>query len=520
MVTQSRNCWPDPEFEIKSDSEDVYRSELKSKISKESSLFQSEKETRKRSNNLQRQLGLFIDKNGVLRCSGRLQNANLDADTVTPILLPKYNRFTSLVIDRAHKQLLHSGTSQTLSYIRYKYWIPKGRSAVKSVISKCSICRKVEGGPYRMPVMPPLPKSRVTISTPFSKMGIDYLGPLYIKSQGNTCKVWVCLFTCLVTRAIHLEMVQDMSSEEFILALKRFISLRGQPTEIISDNAMQFKSASKALNTVWKRVLKSTDVQNFSANSDIKWSFIVELAPWMGGFYERLVSLVKRALRKSLGKKLLTLIQLQTLLKKVEAVVNTRPLVYIGEEFGENVLTPAHFLCLNPRIVTQSIEHDLDENDEDYVPHESTENKLLMIWKKGQKLVDCFWKTWRNDYLLNLRERTQTKLKSSRIQSQSMPSKGEVVLIKDDCPRGCWKLGKITDLCISSDGNIRSAKVKTSSGRVLGRPLSLLYPLEVSSEQTTEPTEKDNSAGEIPRIPSDRKSKENARKKIRVIFEN
>ncbi|XP_045167722.2 uncharacterized protein LOC123531009 [Mercenaria mercenaria] len=223
-----------------------------------------------------------------------------------------------------------------------------------------------------MPVMPPLPKSRVTMSTPFSKLGLDYLGPIYIKSQSNTGKVWVCLFTCLVTRVIHLEVVQDMSSDKFILALKGFISLGGQPTEIIGDNAMQFKSACKTLNTVWKRVLKSTDVQNLSTNSDIKWSFIVKLAPWMEGFYERLVGLVKRALRKSLGKKLLTLVQLQTLLKEVEAVVNTRPLVYTGEVLDENVLTPAHFLCLNPRLVTQSIEHDLNENDEDYVPLEST----------------------------------------------------------------------------------------------------------------------------------------------------
>ena len=125
------------------------------------------------------------------------------------------------------------------------------------------------------------------------RTGIDYLGPLYIKSNGENKKTWICLFICLVTRAIHLELMKDMTAEEFLCGFLRFISIRGTPAEITSDNALHFKTASKVLDLVWKDVIRCEEVQDYVSNSRIKWSFIVELAPWMGGFYERLVGLVK-----------------------------------------------------------------------------------------------------------------------------------------------------------------------------------------------------------------------------------
>lgn len=223
--------------------------------------------------------------------------------------------------------------------------------------------------------------------------------------------MWVCLFTCLVTRAIHLELLQDMSAEEFLLGFRRFISQRGSPIEIISDNALQFKTASKTLNLIWQKVTKCEEVQNHVSNSGVKWIFIIELAPWMGGFYERLVGLVKRALRKTVSRKLLTYVQLQTVLKEVEATVNARPLVYICDDIDSTItLTPGHFLTLNPNTGVPELEY--DENDVDYNPYESTAERLLQTWKKGQRLLNVFWKIWRDEYLLSLRERTQNTLKS------------------------------------------------------------------------------------------------------------
>ena len=205
------------------------------------------------------------------------------------VLLPRNERFTHLMIEKVHKQNLHSGVSQCLSQIRHKYWIPYGRAAVKSVIQSCLVCRRHEGGSYKLSTMSPLPGKQIREATSFSRTGLDYLGPLHIRSKDGTQKVWVCLFTRLVVRAVHLELILDMTTEEFLLTLRRFISQRGPPVEIISDNALTFKLASTALELIWKNDTKHDDIQSYVSNVGIKWSFIVEYAPWMGGFYERLV---------------------------------------------------------------------------------------------------------------------------------------------------------------------------------------------------------------------------------------
>ena len=223
----------------------------------------------------------------------------------------------------------------------------------------------------------------------------------------------------------------------------------------------------------------------YVSNSGIKWSFIVELAPWIGGFYERLVGLVKRSLRKSVGRNLLSDTQLQTLLKEIEAVVNSRPLVYAGDDIDSSItLTPGHLLTLNPKTGVPELE--FEQQDPNFDPYESSADRLIRIWKKGQRFLNGFWKLWRDDYLLSLRERTQNTLKTGRVATHSYPQVGDIVLVKDDLPRGCWNMGKIVKLNISADSCVCSGRVKLHTGRIIGRPLKLLFLLEVSvsGEQT------------------------------------
>ena len=183
-----------------------------------------------KSNNQKKQLGLYLDADGLLRCQGRIDQATMISESARrPVLIPKNERYSHLMIERVHKQNLHSGVSQCLSQVRHKYWVPHGRAAVKSVIQSCLVCRRHEGGPYKLPSMPPLPGKRIREATPFSRTGLDYLGPLHIRTKDGTQKVWVCLFTCLVVRAVHLELILDITTEEFLLALRRFISQRGRP---------------------------------------------------------------------------------------------------------------------------------------------------------------------------------------------------------------------------------------------------------------------------------------------------
>lgn len=435
--------------------------------------------SKKPQNNLEKQLGLFIDSNGIIRCKGRLENSNLTESARLPILLPSGDRFTHIIIKRIHEKILHSGVSQTLNALRLKYWVPRGRATVRKVIHMCLICRRTEGGPYKMPKMAPLPKSRVSEAVPFLYTGLDYLGPLYTKINVEIKKVWICLFTCMVTRAIHLEIVGDMTTVSFLNCFRRFIATRGTPQEIVCDNALHFKLASETTNLVWKNIFVSEDVVQYSANQGIKWSFIVELAPWMGGFYERLVSLVKRSLRKTIGRKILTFDQLVTVTKEVEAVVNSRPLVYVGDDINSTiVIMPSYFLGLNPNTGIPSIVD--EENDPSFEPKTINSHKMFEIWKKGNKLLDMFWSIWRTEYLSSLRERSKLCHKAPKNSSDLLPTIGSVVLIKDNLPRGMWKLGKIIKLNKGKDGLIRSVKLKTSSGKILGRPLCLLYPLEMT----------------------------------------
>ena len=429
---------------------------------------------------IQKQLGLYIDENGILRCKGRLENATLSESARLPILLPNGDWFTHLVIERVHKELLHSGVSQTLAATRMRFWIPKGRSTVKRVVNTCTVCRRYEGGSYKMPPLCSYPKTRVSESKPFSRVGLDYLGPLHIKTENGSSKVWICLFTCLVTRAIHLELVCDMSTDEFLMCFKRFISIRGTPSEIISDNAMQFRTASDILGRVWGQIHKEEEIASYISNKGIKWKFNVELAPWMGGFYERLIALVKRSMKKTIGRRLFTLIQMQTLIKEIESVINTRPLVYVGDDINSSIpLSPAHFLTLNPTLGIPVMDI---SNDPDYLPVISYAEKLIKIWKRGQELLDMFWKIWRHEYLTSLRERTQTKLRDGRVHSHSSPKVNDVVLIKEDSARGNWRFGKVIQLVQSRDGLVRSVRVMLPSGREIGRPINLLYPMELSGE--------------------------------------
>ena len=197
----------------------------------------------------QKQFDLFFDDRGLIRCRGRLNNAILPYATKYPLFLPRGAHFTALVVRRAHCRVMHNGVKETLTEIRMRYWIIKGRSIVRSIIHCCVTCKRHEGAPFKTPLPPALPVFRVQEQPPFTFTGVDYAGPLYIPSK-ETNKAWICLFTCCVTRAVHLELVTDMSTDSFIRCLKRFAARRGMPKRILSDNGKSFKAAAVFLERI------------------------------------------------------------------------------------------------------------------------------------------------------------------------------------------------------------------------------------------------------------------------------
>ena len=204
---------------------------------------------------------------------------------------------------------------------------------------------------------------------------MDNAGPLFVQGMNNISnKDYICLFTCASVRAVHLELVEKLTTTAFIRALRRFISRRGMPEVIISDNAKNFQAASKEL--VGSRHLSgSEEYKNFVSDRGKKWHFIVERASWWGGFYERLIALVKRCIKKTLGQTSLSYVELNSMLTEVEAVLSSRPLTYTYPHVQDGPpLTPSHFLCgyriLSPLLTNQE--------DQEYYPPEEHQNSLTL----------------------------------------------------------------------------------------------------------------------------------------------
>ena len=286
---------------------------------------------------------LFLDDEGILRCKTRLQNAPVIDTSKRPILLPKRHHFTTLVIREIHDSVAHSGVRMTLSVVRERYWILRGRESVKRVVRNCLLCNWFSERAFATAPSLSLPEFRTDEGPPFVNIGLDFAGPLYIRgAQGNTSKSYICLFTCASTHAVHLELTESLDTESFLRAFRRFTARRGLPKLILSDNRKTFKSASIEI----RKIVRSKAVLNYLANRNIEWRFIPERAAWFGSIYERMVGSVKKCLRKVIGRSILRYDELNTLLIEVEGIVNSRPISYVyGDSEGVSyALTPAHLI--------------------------------------------------------------------------------------------------------------------------------------------------------------------------------
>ena len=232
----------------------------------------------------QSQLSPKIHWHEIIRLQGRFINADLPEDAKLPILLPRQEHFSKLFIQDIHHKIHYCGVSQMLGQLRQRYWIPQGQTVVKMILKRCLICLRFQGGPYKVKPMLPWPTSKVIRSKAFTNTGLDYFVPLYIRQGNERVMVWVCLFTCITVRAIQLELVDDMTAEQFLSALCRFITRHGTPDQIILDKAPNFKGAKNVVDMAWEKVVNDPLVHSYLSDLRLKCSFIIELSPWMGGF--------------------------------------------------------------------------------------------------------------------------------------------------------------------------------------------------------------------------------------------
>lgn len=278
-----------------------------------------------------------------------------------------------------------------------------------------------------------------------------------------------------------MDLVPDMTATSFLRCLKRFVARRGIPRRIVSDNGQTFKAAAKAIETM----LSEEDVQQYLSGNKIIWSFNVEKAPWWGGIFERMIKSTKRCLRKVIGRAKLYYDELITALTEIEAVLNSRPLTYLSPDDFEEPVTPSHFLC-GRRILNLPDGLRQEDVDEEFELAQSTQATLSRRLRHLNATLNHFWKRWKREYLLELREAHRYH---NGKEDATPPSVGDIVLVSDDStPRGLWKLARVNSLIKGKDGQTRGAVLQVASGSgrssTLQRPIQLLYPLEVASPFT------------------------------------
>lgn len=419
-----------------------------------------QKQTLKQEKTKLQKLNPFRNSKGLLCVGGRLNNSDLTDTAKHPVILPKKHHVVNLIIGQYHAKTGHSGTERVLTEIRQKYWILKGRSAVWTYKVKCVECRKRYAQP-ETPKMADLPADRVSgPRAAFSHVGLDFFGPYAVKRGRGTAKRYGCIFTCLTTRAIHIEIAESLSTDSFINALQRFICRRGCPLRIRSDNGTNFVGANKELKQAIKEWNKQR-IENYMLQKEITWIFNPPTASHMGGVWERQIRSVRKVLNGIMQQQTLTDESLVTLMCQVEAIINGRPLTRLSEDPEDlEPLTPNHLLLLRsgPTLPPGKF----DEADV-YRKH----------WKQVQYLADQFWQRWTKEYLSTL----QVRQKWWNESSKSLKPDDIVLIVDDRSPRNSWSLGRIIETYPGKDGHVRSAKIRTQHTQLV-RPVHKLCLIE------------------------------------------
>ncbi|KAI3381780.1 hypothetical protein SNEBB_009348 [Seison nebaliae] len=449
-----------------------------------------------------KQLRLFMDNSGVIRCRSRLQLSDMEQSSKCPIYLPRLHRFTKLKVVQAHEDHSHAGVTSTVALLRSQFWIPRCRQLVRSVVKQCRMCCRLLAMPYKAPDVPPLPSFRVQRSRAFSHVGIDYAGPFLVKGVGTpNFKAYIVLYTCASTRAVHLEVVEDASTEAFLRSFRCFCARRSTPKLVLTDNASTFLNASLQL----KALYKEATVQEAIAQRGITWRTIPARAPWFGGFWERMVGLTKDCMRKTLGRAFVTFAEFRAICTEIEARINSRPITCVSPDIDDpEPLTPAHLIMGEPIDVLPALGQGTRLLDPSY-----DKEAISSRHRRYQQKIDDCWRRWRDEYLTSLREQQSSSNEPSPIKV------GDVVLIHQDTARLNWKLGRVVGLHMGRDGRIRSAEVKTDNG-VISRPVVKLYPLETSFDPGSDPA----PAKDLPSVNEMRPPRRKAAIKARRKFVN
>ncbi|XP_070518841.1 uncharacterized protein [Cardiocondyla obscurior] len=381
-------------------------------------------------------LNAFMGRDNLIRLKTKIVMRNDVYNFRYPIILPGKHRIVSLIIKEKHENLKHAGVEILMNVLREEYWIIGGRKVIRSVITKCIICRRHDAKPCQT-VNAPLPVDRIKGAAVFEVIGVDFTGPIYLKGGK---KAWICLFTCAVFRALHFELVTSLSTAALLMAIRRFIARRGRPSVIYSDNGTNFVGLNNMLKDLNFEKLART-----LAMEQIQWKFNPPAAAWWGGFWERLNRVLKQLLRRTLKKSCLDYEEMSTVLLDCETVINARPITFLSNsEQNISPITPSMFL--------QEIK-DIGVLDLDKIEKSDLPKRQLIHRKSHIKIV--------NNVEI-----------------------GDLVLIENEnAKRINWVTARVKELIPGKDGNVRVVRLTTAKGELV-RPIQKIYPLELKYDKS------------------------------------
>ena len=400
-------------------------------------------------------------RDGLLCVGGRLRHAPIEQEQRHPVILPKKHHVVDLIVRHYHLLSGHSGQEYVLSLIRKSYWIIKGRVAVRRVVNRCFSCRRRQA-PFKTQKMADLPADRVTPNKPpFSFVGVDCFGPFWVKRARSQVKRYGVLYTCLATRAIHLEVAQSMDTDSFLNSMRRFIARRGVPEVMRSDNGSNFVGGCKELREAISGWNKS-QIHEFLLQRNVKWLFNPPSGSHFGGVWERCIRTVRKILVALMKEQPLDDEGLTTLMCEVESIVNGRPITKSSDDPSDSeALTPSHLLLLRsgPRLPPGVFRKE--------------DGYSRRRWRQVQYLADVFWRRWIREYLPQLQERQKWTYPSRNFAVDDI-----VLVVGDRVPRSSWPLGRITSVRKNStDEHVRSVTVKTRTSQY-DRPVDKIVLLE------------------------------------------
>lgn len=398
-------------------------------------------------------------RDGLLTVGGRLRNAPIADVAKHQMILPKNHHVSKLLIQHIHRKVGHQGRNHILSELRQKYWVVGAGAMTKQAVQHCIICRK-NRAKIGEQMMADLPTYRVQgDQPPFTNVGMDFFGPFLVKCGRSSKKRYGVIFTCMASRAVHIEVASSMDTSSCIDAIRRFISRRGPVKQIVSDNGTNLVGACSEMRKALKE-LDETELMNFHTNHDIAWSFNTPAASHQGGVWERQIRTIRKILQALLNEQHMKSSpddeQLRTLMCEVEAIINGRPLTLSSDDPHDlGVITPNDLLLMK-------------QNGPPPGKFNPKDVYARRRWRQVQYIVDVFWRRWVREYLPALQCRQRW------LQPQRNLREDDIVLIADNTsPRGSWQMGRVLEVFPDQKGLVRRVKLKTATS-TLTRPITKL----------------------------------------------